>query len=90
MGTNKEELFQYYILFPNHHQGLKAHKLLKEAGIKCTISPTPREASHSCGICLMLDEQNAHSAEALLGSSDIITEGMVKLPRRKNTGYRSC
>lgn len=90
MGESEAELFNYYILFPNHHQGLKAHKLLKAEGVKCTISPTPREASHSCGICLLLDEMNAYLAEALLGSSDIITDGMVKLLKRRNSRYQSC
>ena len=36
---------QHYVLFPNHDNGMRLYGILKEAGIKTTIAPTPRVAS---------------------------------------------
>ena len=33
---------QHYVLFPNHDNGMRLYGILKEAGIKATIAPTPR------------------------------------------------
>ena len=41
---------QHYVLFPNHDNGMRLYGILKEAGIKTTIAPTPRVASKCCGI----------------------------------------
>lgn len=35
---------QHYVLFPNHDNGMRLYGILKEAGIKATIAPTPRVA----------------------------------------------
>ncbi len=87
---NTQGIYTYYILFPNHHEGLKAHKYLKEAGIKCTISPTPREASKSCGISLLIDEENVSSARNAIEDSSIKIDGIVKILSKNQNGYRSC
>ncbi len=39
---------QHYVLFPNHDNGMRLYGILKEAGIKTTIAPTPRVASKCC------------------------------------------
>ena len=39
---------QHYVLFPNHDNGMRLYGILKEAGIKATIAPTPRAASKCC------------------------------------------
>ncbi len=44
---------QHYVLFPNHDNGMRLYGILKEAGIKTTIAPTPRVAS-KCGISLLV------------------------------------
>ena len=44
---------QHYVLFPNHDNGMRLYGILKEAGIKTTIAPTPRVASKCCGISLL-------------------------------------
>jgi hypothetical protein len=88
--SEQEDKYQYYMLFPNHHEGLKAHKYIKEAGIKCTISPTPREASKSCGISLMLEPENIGPARNIIEQNNINTEGIVKIKSKSHDGYRSC
>ena len=45
---------QHYVLFPNHDNGMRLYGILKEAGIKATIAPTPRVASKCCGISLLV------------------------------------
>lgn len=46
---------QHYVLFPNHDNGMRLYGILKEAGIKATIAPTPRAASKCCGISLLVN-----------------------------------
>lgn len=48
---------QYYVLFPNHENGMKLYSILKENGIRTQISPTPRAASKCCGISLLVREK---------------------------------
>lgn len=48
---------QYYVLFPNHENGMKLYRKLKEEGIRAQISPTPRAASKCCGISLLVREE---------------------------------
>ena len=44
---------QHYVLFPNHDNGMRLYKELKNLGVRETIAPTPRTASKCCGISLM-------------------------------------
>ncbi len=74
------EVYNYYVLFPNHQEGLRLHRKLKETGIKCTISPTPREASSFCGISLLVSEENVGKVKGVLEKhGDIKTEGIAKI-----------
>ena len=45
---------QYYVLFKNHDNGMRLYNSLKSKNIKATIAPTPRVASKSCGISLLI------------------------------------
>ncbi len=81
--------YNWYILFPNHHEGLHLNKELKARGIKCTISPTPREASTSCGISLIILEADLEVARQLIEERGINIEKFIRLPKKK-WDYRSC
>lgn len=81
--------YDLYILFPNHHQGLRLNRELKEQGIKNTIAPTPREASTSCGISLIVLEADLDQIKAVIESKGIIIEKIVKIPK-KEWHFRSC
>lgn len=48
---------QHYVLFPNHENGMKLYRKLKEKGIRTQISPTPRAASKCCGISLLVRDE---------------------------------
>ncbi|MFW0966496.1 MAG: DUF3343 domain-containing protein [Thermacetogeniaceae bacterium] len=75
-------VFDYYILFPNHHEGLHLHKELKKAGVKCRIAPTPREASSFCGISLLVTEENLDSAKKVIDSCGVKIEGIARIRRK--------
>lgn len=71
-----EELF-YYLLFPNHHEGLKLYNALKEAGVGCTITPTPRFASRFCGIALRVRGDLLEAVRGVIADSGVRVEGVV-------------
>lgn len=85
-----EKIYNYYILFPNHNEGLRAHKALKAAGVKCTIAPTPREASTSCGISLLVQEDYLEESQKLILARGITTLGIARIEKKQNTGFKSC
>jgi len=71
----------YYILFPNHHEGLRLLKSLRDAGVKCAVSPTPRAASSCCGISLRLAPDDLAFAEQVIRETEVNIERIVPLPR---------
>ena len=87
MGKND---FDWYILFPNHHEGLRLSKELKGRGIKYTIAPTPRVASTSCGISLIVLEEDLDLIRKLIEDLGITIEKTVQVPARNNWQYRGC
>jgi len=86
-----KKIHDYYVLFPNHQEGLRLHRKLKAAGIKCTISPTPREASNFCGISLLISDENVQKVEKVLRKNDDFKiEGIVKIERRTTIWNKTC
>lgn len=79
------EIYDYYILFPNHHEGLLLKRELKNAGVSCTISPTPRSASSFCGMSLLVTEEYLTAAKRIIENCRIKTDGIARIPRNKNT-----
>lgn len=76
------EVYDYYIIFPNHHEGLHLHKELKKAGVKCSISPTPRAASSFCGISLLVTEENLSDAKDVINRCGVKIEGIARIRRK--------
>lgn len=83
-----EQAYRWYILFPNHHQGLRLNRELKQQGIKNQIAPTPREASLSCGISLVVEEQDLEQINQIIAAAGVSIEKVVKLPVKTNWQYR--
>lgn len=48
-----------FLIFETVHQVMKAEQLLKAAGIKHEIIPTPKEYSSDCGMSVRLSKENA-------------------------------
>lgn len=82
--------YNWYILFPNHREGLRLNRELKERGIKNTIAPTPRIASTSCGISLIVDEADLDDIKQIITDREISIERMVQVPVQNSWQYRSC
>lgn len=53
----------WYVLFPNHENGLMLYQALKAKGMKATIVPTPRKAQKSCGISLLVEESQLEAVQ---------------------------
>jgi hypothetical protein len=84
-------VYDYYVLFPNHQEGLRLYRKLKENSIKCSISPTPREASSFCGMSLLVSAENVGAVKKVLaGDNSIQTEGIVKIKRRTALWNKTC
>ena len=62
---------QHYVLFPNHDKGMRLYGILKEAGIKATIAPTPRVASKCCGISLLVREEDLEAIRKFIDENHI-------------------
>lgn len=80
--------YRYYILFPNHNEGLRLNRELKQTGIKNTIAPTPRAASSSCGISLIVEAEDLQEVEAIIKDTGVLVEKIVKLPVTKDWQFR--
>ncbi len=80
--------YRWYILFPNHHQGLQLNRELKKANIRNQISPTPREASSCCGISLIVEPDDLERIQEIIEECGITIEKIVKLPVKTDWQYR--
>lgn len=78
----------WYVLFPNHEMGLRLKKELDGQDIRATISPTPREASTSCGISLLVDEAALPTIRQIIADKNIEIIKIVSLAK-KEWKYRS-
>lgn len=79
---------RWYILFPNHHQGLRLNQELKQAGIRNQIAPTPRAASSCCGISLIVAPEDLEKIQSIIAARGVIIEGVVELPVKTDWQYR--
>gem|GEM_PF-1156212 len=77
--------YDCYILFPNHHEGLRLHKELKAVGIRCTIAPPPRAATSFCGISLLVAEDLIEPARQVIDRCGVKIEGIARIPRKTST-----
>lgn len=84
----EQTTYRWYILFPNHHQGLRLNRELKELGIKNQIAPTPRAASSCCGISLIVEPDDLDNIRQIIEQIGVTIEKMVKLPVKTDWQYR--
>lgn len=59
-------MIKYFVLFPNHLNGIKLNQILRKEGIKSTIAPTPRELSVCCGISLLIRKEDVKSVDQII------------------------
>lgn len=79
----------WYVLFPNHHEGLRLYRELQARGIACTIAPTPRAVSTCCGVSLMIRPELLDRVRAVAQATQVKVEQIVPVPRKRTWTYRS-
>ena len=72
---------QYYVLFRNHDNGMRLYNSLKSKNIKCTIAPTPRVASKSCGISLLFNKEDIEKIRECLSNESIDIIDIVEIEK---------
>lgn len=77
-------MVSYYILFESHEQAVRLHAELSLAGLRTTISPTPRAASVCCGVSLMISEDKIESVRAYLESHPCIYKSVERIEQEFN------
>ena len=75
---------QHYVLFPNHDNGMRLYRELKNLGLKATIAPTPRAASKCCGISLIVQEEDLDKIRECIREKGIEILKIVALERDIN------
>jgi hypothetical protein len=70
---------QTVILFPTSAHVMRAEKLFKDAGLSCRLIPVPRHLSSDCGICLVVLQNEARNASALLNAKQVDYDTVVSL-----------
>lgn len=78
---------RFYILFPNHTEGMKLDTLLKDQKIRRTIVPTPRELSHCCGISIMYHKEDEISIRGIIEENNVKTLGFHSVKKEIKNFY---
>jgi hypothetical protein len=71
----------YYVLFPNHMNGVRLKEILTRENYKVTIAPTPRELSTCCGISLLIREEDVDDIKAIIEREHIETLGIASIEK---------
>jgi hypothetical protein len=77
----EKDTIEYYVLFRNYHESLRLHDLLKKAGIKCAVSPTPREANSSCGISIIVPEECLEQVYRIVEENGVTIDRIASIHR---------
>ena len=72
---------QYYVLFRNHDNGMRIYNSLKSKNIKSTIAPTPRVASKSCGISLLVNKEDIQKIRECVTNESIDIIDIVEIEK---------
>lgn len=77
-----EQVEDYYVLFPNHTEGMKLHQYVRARGISVKISPAPRVASVCCGMSLLVASDAIEAVRQCIEESGVEITRVVALPRQ--------
>ena len=72
---------QYYVLFENHDNVMRLYNSLKSKNIKSTIAPTPRVASKSCGISLLVNKEDIQKIRECVTNESIDIIDIVEIEK---------
>lgn len=71
----------YYVLFPNHMNAIRLKEILIRRNYRVTIVPTPRELSASCGISLLICEEDIDDIKAIIEKKRVETLGIASIEK---------
>jgi len=60
---------------------MRAEALLKRAGIRSRLIPTPRELSSDCGVALRFARENREEVVPIFSEAKIETAGIFEAPK---------
>ena len=70
---------KYFILVENASIATNLLEILRDEKIKATLAPTPREASHACGVSVYLyNNEDIEKIEPLAKENDIEIDEIYK------------
>ena len=49
---------KHYVLVSNSMDAMALYQAMEDKKIKSTLAPTPREADHCCGVCILYYDEN--------------------------------
>lgn len=67
------------ILFDSTRFAIRAEKVLKEAGIKIKVIPTPRKYSSNCGVSIAFNETDQEKVASTLNEKAVPFKGPYDL-----------
>ncbi len=65
------------MVFDSTNMALKAERALKDAGIPCSVIPTPREVTAECGIALLIRREWVEKAAGALDATDGVAYRLI-------------
>jgi hypothetical protein len=74
----------YFLVFNNTHGAMKAENYLKVQGMRITIMPTPTQITKSCGISIIIAEENLNEVKDIIDKQLIEVKGLYL---KENGGY---
>jgi hypothetical protein len=74
----------YFLVFNNTHGAMKAESYLKNQELKITIMPTPTQITKSCGISIIIAEENLETIKDTIEKQLIEIKGLYL---KENGGY---
>jgi hypothetical protein len=66
----------YFLVFNNTHGAMKAESYLKSKEIRITIMPTPTQITKSCGISIIVLEDNLEQIKNIIADGFIEIKGL--------------
>lgn len=79
-----------YLLMPDAASTTKLQQHLLSEGIEATLAPTPREADHCCGVCILYkNPEDKEKIQQILEREQIPSDGFWEgEDRRDPTRYK--
>lgn len=76
---------EYYILFSSAQDAMALYTKIKGAGIEATLSPTPRNADHCCGVSVYYFKgEDREKIEVIIKENNLKIDKFFQRPKDIN------